>query len=140
LKRSGSRWGMCCGRSDPAGECDVRRASRCGAATEALRSNLRHPDVSTGDSPTQPGTPAVFEDMRVLPSQAESVLTAGVDTERHIRRPGAWAWGICWLMFASTVLNYMDRQAIALVGPQVKSQFALDNVGFGWVLAAFQLS
>ena len=24
-----------------------------------------------------------------------------------------WAWGICWLMFASTVLNYMDRQAIA---------------------------
>ena len=55
-------------------------------------------------------------------------------------RPGAWAWGICWLMFASTVLNYMDRQAIALVGPQIKSRFLLDNVGFGWVLAAFQLT
>jgi ACS family hexuronate transporter-like MFS transporter len=51
-----------------------------------------------------------------------------------------WAWGLCWLMFASTVLNYMDRQAIALVGPQVKGQFGLDNVGFGWVLAAFQLT
>ena len=76
----------------------------------------------------------------MLPSQAESVLTAGVDTERRIRRPGAWAWGICWLMFASTVLNYMDRQAIALVGPQMKPEFALDNVGFGWVLAAFQLT
>lgn len=55
-------------------------------------------------------------------------------------RPGAWAWGLCWLMFASTVLNYMDRQAMALVGPQVKAQFALSNVGFGWVLAAFQLT
>jgi ACS family hexuronate transporter-like MFS transporter len=55
-------------------------------------------------------------------------------------RMKAWAWGICWLMFASTVLNYMDRQAIALVGPQVKERFALDNVGFGWVLASFQLT
>jgi ACS family hexuronate transporter-like MFS transporter len=43
-------------------------------------------------------------------------------------------------MFASTVLNYMDRQAIALVGPQIKARFVLDNVGFGWVLAAFQLT
>ena len=56
------------------------------------------------------------------------------------KRPQAWAWGLCWLMFACTVLNYMDRQAIALVGPQVKAQFGLDNLGFGWVLAAFQLS
>jgi ACS family hexuronate transporter-like MFS transporter len=54
--------------------------------------------------------------------------------------PGGWAWGICWLMFACTVLNYMDRQAMALVGKQVKEQFTLDNVGFGWVLASFQLT
>ena len=54
--------------------------------------------------------------------------------------PGLWAWGLCWLMFASTVLNYMDRQAIALVGPQIKAQFALDNQGYGWVIAAFQLT
>jgi ACS family hexuronate transporter-like MFS transporter len=43
-------------------------------------------------------------------------------------------------MFACTALNYMDRQAMSLVGPQVKKEFGLDNVGFGWVLAAFQLS
>ncbi|MGA8349505.1 MAG: hypothetical protein WBQ29_18130, partial [Isosphaeraceae bacterium] len=45
------------------------------------------------------------------------------------RPPGLWAWGLCWLMFALTVLKYMDRQAIALVGPQIKAQFALDNQG-----------
>lgn len=55
-------------------------------------------------------------------------------------RPGAWAWGLCWLMFACTVLNYMDRQAISLVGPEIKRQFGLDNLGFGWVLLAFQLT
>ncbi|GAC1470985.1 MAG: hypothetical protein NVSMB9_16630 [Isosphaeraceae bacterium] len=52
----------------------------------------------------------------------------------------AWAWAVCWLMFASTVLNYMDRQAISLVGPQIKAEFGLKNVDFGWVLAMFQLS
>jgi ACS family hexuronate transporter-like MFS transporter len=63
--------------------------------------------------------------------------------EQEAPRPPAasrWAWGICWLMFASTVLNYMDRQAIALVGPQIKQEYGIRNVDFGWVLAAFQLT
>ena len=59
---------------------------------------------------------------------------------RSTKIPGAWAWGICWLMFACTVLNYMDRQAISLVGPQIKGRFGLDNLGFGWILLAFQLT
>jgi ACS family hexuronate transporter-like MFS transporter len=43
-------------------------------------------------------------------------------------------------MFASTGLNYMDRQAISLVGPEIKGQYRLDNLGFGWILLAFQLT
>jgi ACS family hexuronate transporter-like MFS transporter len=76
----------------------------------------------------------------VFQSNAETAPPDAGATAGPTARPGAWAWGLCWLMFASTILNYMDRQAIALVGPEVKSRFALDNVGFGWVLAAFQLS
>ena len=49
--------------------------------------------------------------------------------ERHSQATGALGLGLCWLMFALTVLKYMDRQAIALVGPQIKAQFALDNQG-----------
>lgn len=51
-----------------------------------------------------------------------------------------WAWGVCWLMFASTVLNYMDRQTVTLVGGDIRQEFELTQEGFGWVLAAFQLS
>lgn len=51
-----------------------------------------------------------------------------------------WAWGLCWLMFVVTVLNYMDRQAIAIVGPKIKAEFGLTNADFGWVLAAFAMS
>lgn len=67
--------------------------------------------------------------------------SSAVDAESapHARVP-AWAWGLCWLMFASTVLNYMDRQTVALVAPQIKEEFGLGNADFGWVLLAFQLS
>ncbi len=43
-------------------------------------------------------------------------------------------------MFASTVLNYMDRQALALVKPQVKEEFVLKDTDFGWMLAAFGMT
>jgi ACS family hexuronate transporter-like MFS transporter len=51
-----------------------------------------------------------------------------------------WAWGICWLMFGSTVLNYMDRQALSLVNPQVSEEFHLTEADFGWVVAAFMMT
>ncbi|MGE3821658.1 MAG: MFS transporter [Isosphaeraceae bacterium] len=51
-----------------------------------------------------------------------------------------WAWGVCWLMFASTVLNYMDRQAISLVSGPVKLEFGLSNEDFGWVMAVFSMT
>jgi ACS family hexuronate transporter-like MFS transporter len=41
-------------------------------------------------------------------------------------------------MFASTVLNYMDRQTITLVESQIRDSFSIpDFAGFGWVLSAF---
>jgi ACS family hexuronate transporter-like MFS transporter len=43
-------------------------------------------------------------------------------------------------MFASTVLNYMDRQTMALVAKPIKDEFHLSNLDFGWVLAAFSLT
>jgi ACS family hexuronate transporter-like MFS transporter len=56
-------------------------------------------------------------------------------------RADAWAWGLCWLMFASTVLNYLDRQTVSLVRPQIRETFAITaDVDFGWVLAAFSLT
>lgn len=51
------------------------------------------------------------------------------------------AWGVCWLMFAATVLTYVDRQAIALVGEPIKGEFGIqDAADFGWVLSAFYVT
>ena len=43
-------------------------------------------------------------------------------------------------MFGSTVLSYMDRQAMSLVGPSIMADFQVGNEGFGWVMSAFFLS
>jgi len=56
-------------------------------------------------------------------------------------RASAWAWGLCWLMFASTVLNYMNRQTVSLVNRQISEAFGIPNdLQFGWVLSAFTMT
>jgi len=56
-------------------------------------------------------------------------------------RASSWAWGLCWLMFASTVLNYMCRQTVSLVKPEIKGTFGIPNdQEFGWVLSAFYMT
>jgi MFS transporter, ACS family, hexuronate transporter len=58
--------------------------------------------------------------------------------ETSIPRANRWAWGLCWLMFASTVLNYMDRQTIAQVSGQIRESFGIVGYeDFGWVLSSF---
>lgn len=43
-------------------------------------------------------------------------------------------------MFASTALCYMDRQTIALVRPNIETEFGvMSDETFGWVVAAFML-
>ena len=72
-----------------------------------------------------------------LPQPDRSTPPAATETGISPRAT-AWAWVLCWLMFASTVLNYMDRQAITLVEGQISQTFSIANfAGFGWILSAF---
>jgi ACS family glucarate transporter-like MFS transporter len=43
-------------------------------------------------------------------------------------------------LFFLIIITYLDRNAIALVGSQIKAEFGLSNQQFGWVLAAFSLA
>ncbi len=44
-------------------------------------------------------------------------------------------------MFASTVLNYMDRQTITMVERQISHDFSIPNFAeFGWILSAFVMT
>ncbi len=51
------------------------------------------------------------------------------------------AWGICWLMFAATVLTYMDRQTVSLLREPIEKAFRIrSEADFGWVISAFYLT
>ena len=55
------------------------------------------------------------------------------------RSAAPWGWGLCWLLFASTTLSYMDRQAVAVVGERLTGEFGVKLETLGWIIAAFQL-
>jgi len=44
------------------------------------------------------------------------------------------------LLCSLTTLTYLDRICISIVGVRIKSEFGLNNVQFGWVLASFSLA
>jgi MFS transporter, ACS family, hexuronate transporter len=54
------------------------------------------------------------------------------------RRVGAWTWFICGILFLATVLNYLDRQTMALCAPLISEEFGLNNEQWGGLLSAFR--
>ena len=53
--------------------------------------------------------------------------------------PG-WKWIVVVLMLFATVINYMDRQALASVGSYIKKDFSLGEEGYGTLEAWFGYS
>lgn len=50
---------------------------------------------------------------------------------------GWWPWAICGILLLATLLNYMDRQALAVTLPALKSQFNLAETRVGMVEGCF---
>ncbi len=53
---------------------------------------------------------------------------------------GRYRWRIGILLFASTVINYLDRQTLSVLAPQLKTEYAWSNETFAWVVIAFRLA
>jgi MFS transporter, ACS family, hexuronate transporter len=63
------------------------------------------------------------------------------DRSEDVTAASGAAWGICWLMFAATVLTYTDRQAVALLREPIKAEFGITaDADFGWVISGFYLT
>src|SRR5947199_6264323 len=57
------------------------------------------------------------------------------------RRPIAnLRWWIGGLLFASTVINYLDRQTLSVLGPYLKTEYAWNNEDFALVVIAFRVA
>lgn len=59
---------------------------------------------------------------------------------RSARVIPALRWWICGLLFASTVINYIDRQSLSLLAPFLKSQYKWSNSDYANIIIAFRIS
>jgi sugar phosphate permease len=51
-----------------------------------------------------------------------------------------YRYRIVFLLYSLTLITYLDRVTISLVGVRIKNAFHLSNTQFGWVLGAFALA
>ncbi len=49
-------------------------------------------------------------------------------------------WLMVTLAFAATIINYLDRQTLSIVAPELKRQFAMSDETYGLILSAFMLA
>src|SRR5207237_2087596 len=49
-------------------------------------------------------------------------------------------WWIGGLLFASTVINYIDRQTLSVLGPYLKNQYQWNNQQFTAIVIAFRVA
>ncbi len=62
---------------------------------------------------------------------------AGVDAALHARAGGNYRWVICALLFFATTINYMDRQVLGLLAPDLQRMFHWDEIQYGNIVTCF---
>jgi MFS transporter, ACS family, hexuronate transporter len=73
----------------------------------------------------------------LLTSDAVS-YSAGRGKRPHFIR--SLRWWIAGLLFASTVINYIDRQTLSLLAPYLKVQYRWSNTDYANIVIAFRLA
>ncbi len=55
-------------------------------------------------------------------------------------RVGRYRWFICALLFFATTINYVDRQVIGVLAPELQKIIGWNEIEYGWIVTAFQMA
>src|SRR6266849_2326624 len=67
--------------------------------------------------------------------------TGSTPSDFHGRRPlPSLRWWIGGILFASTVINYVDRQTLSLLAPSLKQDFHWTNTDYANIVVAFRVA
>src|SRR5713101_3636838 len=67
--------------------------------------------------------------------------TGSTPSDFHGRRPiPSLRWWIGGILFASTVINYIDRQTLSLLAPSLKQDFHWTNTDYANIVVAFRVA
>src|ERR1044072_7488509 len=68
-------------------------------------------------------------------------MATTVNTANTSARPiSNLRWWIGGLLFASTVINYIDRQTLSVLAPYLKQQYQWNNQDFALIVIAFRVA
>ncbi len=66
---------------------------------------------------------------------ASSLRTFRLPTRYHV-----WKWWVCGLLLLATMLNYMDRLTLNLLGVRIMNDLQFDVVGYGHIESGFAIA
>jgi ACS family hexuronate transporter-like MFS transporter len=55
-------------------------------------------------------------------------------------KPSSIRWVVCALLFFATTINYIDRQVLAILAPELQKEIGWTEVEYGYIVTAFQFS
>jgi ACS family hexuronate transporter-like MFS transporter len=53
---------------------------------------------------------------------------------------GRYRWRICGLLLAATTINYIDRQVLGVLAPELEKTFGWSEVDYGYIVTCFQMA
>ncbi len=53
---------------------------------------------------------------------------------------GTYRWRICALLFFATTINYIDRQVLGILAPQLQLEMGWTEIQYGYIITAFQFA
>ena len=81
--------------------------------------------------------------MQMLPQAPFTLLQIAIDpmtSSRESPRPSPLRWWAVSMLFLATVINYLDRQALSILAPELRDRFHMTNVDYSRILFAFLLA
>ena len=64
----------------------------------------------------------------------------GTNNRRVLRPISNLRWWIGGVLFASTVINYLDRQTLSLLAPYLKVEFHWTNTDYANIVIGFRIA
>ncbi len=55
-------------------------------------------------------------------------------------RTGRYRWKICALLFFAATINYMDRQVLGVLAPELQRSIGWNEAQYGYIVTAFQIA
>jgi len=69
--------------------------------------------------------------MKTAPLEAKAPLKEGI---------GGYRWAICILLFFATTINYIDRQTLSVLAPDLQRALHWNEIDYANIVAAFQIT